>query len=102
MAVCTSATISGDADSETISQAAPTFCIQMARFIASAPTHSQRNAENRSGAHRESESFVIRRSFLLPQGSGASVTGTWPTQISRSGDFLERSQGLVASIIQGE
>ncbi|MCY1515777.1 hypothetical protein D9M68_503780 [compost metagenome] len=60
MAVCTSATSIGEPLRDTINQAAPTFCIQIARFIAKAPSQSQRKAGKRKGAHREFELSVIR------------------------------------------
>ena len=52
-AVWISDTISGDFESEVISHAAPTFCIQVPRLEASAAIHSARNTRRRSGAHAE-------------------------------------------------
>ena len=50
-AVWISETISGDFESEVISHAAPTFCIQVPRLEASAAIQSAKNTRRRSGAH---------------------------------------------------
>jgi hypothetical protein len=53
-----SETISADFDSEVISHAAPTFCIQVPRFEASAAIQSAKNTRRRSGAHADRDAVA--------------------------------------------
>src|SRR6266481_5609177 len=54
VALCTSATINGDGDSEVITHAAPTFCIQVPMLETSEAIHSARNTGCDSGAQADS------------------------------------------------
>ena len=63
---CTSATITGDAVSEVIIQAAATSFIHMQMLAASQTPHSMRNTGWRSGAHGDSRGG----------SGGASVDGS--------------------------
>ena len=58
-AVWISETISADFESEVISHAAPTFCIQVPRLDASAAIQSAKNTRRRNGAHADTGAVAI-------------------------------------------
>lgn len=63
-ATCTRATFSGLAESEVISQPAPTSCIQVPMFEAMLASHSQRKVAWRRGLQGEAAGAVMVRASL--------------------------------------
>ena len=63
-ATCTRATASGLADSEVISQPAPTSCIQVPMLEAMLASHSQRKVRWRSGCQGEAV-FGVRVAAVM-------------------------------------
>jgi hypothetical protein len=72
VAVCISATITGESESEVMNQAPPTFCIQVPTFDTTPAAQSERKSGSRSGLHAET-----------PRAPGlttaASSCGSWLT-----------------------
>ena len=75
VAVCISATSSGEGVSEVISQAAPTLCIQVPMLDVIAAIQTARKAARRSGLQGEAPGSGLLASFRLAVSSdGKDVT----------------------------